>query len=148
MRQCTSGVLSLVGENGYTYGVPISYVYKNDKLYFHCAKSGHKIEALKKHNKISFTVIGIDKVLPATTSTCYKSAIAFGKASFVALPEEKRHALTLLVEKYSPQRKDECQSIITKKINAVQLVALDIEYMSGKEAIEFTKERKSADKPT
>ena len=50
----TSGVLSLLGEDGYPYGVPLSYVYQNGKLLFHCATKGHKLDALRREEKCSF----------------------------------------------------------------------------------------------
>ena len=43
----TSGVLSLLGDEGYPYGVPLSYVLVGDKIFFHCAKTGHKIDAIR-----------------------------------------------------------------------------------------------------
>lgn len=107
----------------------------------HCAKKGNKIDALKKHNKVSFTVIAEDRVLPERTSTCYRSVIVFGRARLAGTPEEKRQALQLLVEKYSPQRMAECERIIEKKMDNVQVIVLDIEHLSGKEAIELTKEK-------
>ena len=52
------GVLSVLGDNDYPYGVPMNFFYdENDNaIYFHCAKSGHKLDAINKHPKCSFTV--------------------------------------------------------------------------------------------
>ena len=52
------GVLSVFGENGYPYGLPINYWYneENGYLYFHSGKSGHKVDALSQNNKVSFCV--------------------------------------------------------------------------------------------
>ena len=58
------GVLSLLGEDGYPYGVPLSYVYRNGKLLFHCATKGHKLDALRREEKCSFCVIGQDEIVP------------------------------------------------------------------------------------
>ena len=44
----SSGVLALAGENGYPYAVPLSYVYDGGRLYFHCARSGHKLDAIRR----------------------------------------------------------------------------------------------------
>ena len=46
------GVISLTGENGYPYGVPVNYAYHNDGIYIHCAKIGHKLDAIKKDSNI------------------------------------------------------------------------------------------------
>ena len=47
----TSGVLALSGDNDYPYALPISYVYDGHKLFFHCAKSRHKIDAIQRNCK-------------------------------------------------------------------------------------------------
>ncbi len=57
LHRGTSGVLALLGDNDYPYAVPISYVYDNGKIYFHSAKSGHKIDAVQRTAKASFCVI-------------------------------------------------------------------------------------------
>ena len=54
LNRNTSGTLALIGDNDYPYAVPISYVYIDGKLYFHSAKSGHKIDAIIKHEKASY----------------------------------------------------------------------------------------------
>ena len=50
LKQEPRGVLSLMGEDGYPYGLPISYWYceADGKIYFHGAKSGHKIDAIQR----------------------------------------------------------------------------------------------------
>ncbi len=60
----TSGVLALAGDDNYPYAVPISYVYDGEKIYFHCAKSGHKLDAIQRNEKVSFCVIDQDKIVP------------------------------------------------------------------------------------
>ena len=78
LRQGTSGVLSLLGDGGYPYGVPLSYVYHNGRLYFHCAKAGHKLDAIRRERKCSFCVIAQDLVAPEKYTTLFRSVIAFG----------------------------------------------------------------------
>ena len=60
----TSGVLALAGDEGYPYALPISYVYDGERVYFHCAKSGHKLDALRRCPKASFCVVDQDQVVP------------------------------------------------------------------------------------
>ena len=74
----TSGVLALQGEGGYPYAVPLSYVYTGGRFYFHCARAGHKIDAVRHSPKASFCVIGQDQVVPEEYTTYYRSVIAFG----------------------------------------------------------------------
>ena len=57
-----TGVLAVLGDNGYPYAVPLNYVYENGKIYFHCAKAGHKISAMQNCEKVSFCVIDKDDV--------------------------------------------------------------------------------------
>ena len=90
LNKCTSGVLSVIGDDGYPYGVPVSYAYSDGKIFFHCAKEGHKVDAIKNNPKVSFTVIAQDDVVPEAYGTDFASVIAFGKASFVEDPEENR----------------------------------------------------------
>ncbi|MCL1982466.1 MAG: GNAT family N-acetyltransferase [Clostridiales bacterium] len=138
LENCTSGVLSLVGDDGYAYGVPMSFRHKDGKLYFHSAMKGHKIDSINKHDRVSFTVIETDYVVPSEFTTYYRSAIAFGRIRLASGIEEKREALGLLVEKYSAGYEEESKSEIEGSIAGVQILVLDIEHLTGKEAIEFS----------
>ena len=60
----TSGVLAVDGDNDYPYAVPLSYVYCDSKIFFHCARSGHKLDAIARNEKVSFCVIEADQVMP------------------------------------------------------------------------------------
>ena len=64
LRRGSSGVLAVLGDDAYPYAVPLSYVYADGKLYFHGAKEGHKIDAIRQHAKASFCVIDRDAVVP------------------------------------------------------------------------------------
>ena len=56
LHRGTSGVLALSGDDDYPYAVPISYVFDGAKLYFHCAKDGHKLDAIQRSSKaVSYT---------------------------------------------------------------------------------------------
>ena len=79
LEKGTAGVLALSGDNDYPYAVPVSYVYYNCKLFFHGAKTGHKIDAIRKCSKASFCVIDQDHIVPEEYTTYFRSVIAFGK---------------------------------------------------------------------
>ena len=51
-----SGVLSVEGDNNYLYAVPMSYLYEDNKIYFHSVNSGYKIDSIKKNQKVFFFV--------------------------------------------------------------------------------------------
>ena len=91
----TSGVLALSGDGGYPYAVPISYVFDGAKLYFHCAKSGHKLDAVRRNPKASFCVVDQDLIVPERYTTYYRSVLAFGVMRILGDDGEKR----ALVEK-------------------------------------------------
>ena len=60
----TNGVLAVLGDEGYPYAVPLSYVWHDGRIYFHCAKSGHKLDAIRACDKVCFTVVDKDDVIP------------------------------------------------------------------------------------
>lgn len=106
MDGCTNDVLACIGDEDYPYAVPLSYVYINDKIYFHSAKSGHKIDAITKNPKISFTVIDEDTIVSEKYTTYFRSIIAFGKARIVE-GGERQEVFEALVEKYSGDQPEE-----------------------------------------
>ncbi|MFP4461100.1 MAG: pyridoxamine 5'-phosphate oxidase family protein [Thermotogota bacterium] len=138
----TSGVLALIGDDDYPYAVPISYVYKDNKIYFHCAYSGHKIDALKAHPKVSFCIIDKDQIIPEEFTTYYRSVIIFGQARILEDEKEKKKALKTLAAKYSPSHEKGRLEEINKLFQQTCMVEIVVEHLSGKEAIELTRERK------
>ena len=143
LKGSTSGVLALLGDDDYPYAVPMSYVYDNSKIYFHCAKTGHKIDAVKKCNKASFCVIAQDEVIPERYTTHYKSVIAFGKIRIIEDETEKRKSIELLAEKYTPDDEEGRLAEIDREYAALCMIELSVEHMTGKEAIELTKMREN-----
>lgn len=142
LREGTSGVLSLTGDEGYPYGVPLSYVYDGDKLYFHCAKEGHKIDAIRKNPKASFCVIAQDEIVPEKYTTCYRSVIAFGSVRILENEGEKRRAIEELALKYAPEDSEENrQKYIEKDWEPLCMLEMTVEHLSGKEAIELVRRK-------
>lgn len=137
----TSGVLAVYGDKEYPYAVPLSYVYNDSKIYFHCAKTGHKIDAILRNNKVSFCVIDQDHIVPEEYTTYFRSVIAFGIARVLENEVEKREALEKLSERYSPDHKQGRLHEIDKLFNQVCLIELAIDHMTGKEAIELVKDK-------
>ena len=138
LKRNTAGVLAVSGDDGYPYAVPLSYVYDGGVMYFHCAKSGHKLDAIKRNNKVSFCVVDQDHVVPEEYTTYFRSVIVFGRASIVRQDDEIRSAIEKLAIKYYPDdSKDSRDSAIDKEYKAMCMVEIHIEHMSGKEAIEL-----------
>lgn len=142
LREGTSGVLSLTGDEGYPYGVPLSYVYDGDKLYFHCAKEGHKIDAIRKNPKASFCVIAQDEIVPEKYTTCYRSVIAFGSVRILENEGKKRRAIEELALKYAPEDSEENRhNYIEKDWEPLCMLEMTVEHLSGKEAIELVRRK-------
>ena len=140
LKKNTFGVLAVSGDDGYPYSVPLSYVYDNGSVYFHCAKSGHKLDAIKACDKVSFCVVDQDLVVPTEYTTYFRSVITFGRASILVDENEIRSAIEkLAVKYYSNDSKDNRDSAIEKEYKAMCMVKIHIEHMSGKEAIELIK---------
>jgi nitroimidazol reductase NimA-like FMN-containing flavoprotein (pyridoxamine 5'-phosphate oxidase superfamily) len=125
------GVLSTVDKHGQPYGVPLSFVYKNNVIYFHCALSGHKLENIETNSTVSFCVVGNTKVLPDKFATEYESAVVFGVASEIK-GAEMHSALLWLVEKYCPNFIDEGKQYIEQKNKATKCFKIEICHVSGK----------------
>ena len=138
LERGTSGVLAVLGDEGYPYAVPLSYVYRNGKIYFHCAKSGHKLEALKHCGKVSFCVVDQDQVKPEEYTTYFRSVIAFGRIRILEDDIEKRSAIEKLAVKYAPDETAEnLNKAIEREWKPLCMLEMEIEHLSGKQAIEL-----------
>lgn len=125
------GILSTVSPDGQPYGVPVSFVYTDDALYFHCAVEGHKLDNLESNPRVSFCVVGGTELLPDKFATRYESAIAFGKACEL-VGNEKRSALMQLLKKYSADFVEKGERYIENDIEKTRVFKIEIETLSGK----------------
>ena len=134
----TSGVLALSGADGQPYAVPLSYVYHEGKVYFHCARAGHKLDLLDQNPKVSFCVIGQDQVVPEKYTTYYRSVIVFGTVRRLTAGEEKRAAILALARRYSPDEPAEgVEAEIARYWDALCMLELTPGHITGKECIEL-----------
>ena len=138
LKRNTSGVLSLNGDDGYPYGVPLSYVYLDSKLYFHCAGAGHKLDSILKDDKVSFCVIDQDQVVGEEYTTYFRSVIAFGRARVLEGAEKLRPLVELCV-KYYPGHLEQTRQKAEHALKNVSIVEVTIEHMTGKTAMELVK---------
>jgi len=136
MARCTNGVLACASDDGYPYAVPLSYVYYKNKIYFHSAKAGHKIDSIKRDPKVSFAVVDEDTIVSEEYTTYYRSVIAFGKAR-IAEGAERLEAFRALVEKYSGDQPEESKRGKIEECTQSDIIAVDIEHMTGKQSIEY-----------
>ena len=138
LGRCTNGVLACLGDAGYPYAVPLNFVYHNEKLYFHCAKAGHKLDAIIKEPKVSFAVIDEDTIVSSEYTSYFRSVIAFGKARIVE-GDEWFDAFKALVEKYSGDQPEAAKISEIEACKRSHIIAIDIEHMTGKQAKELVK---------
>lgn len=127
------GVLSLLGDDGYPYGLPIShyYVEEDNKIYFHSAKEGHKIDAIKNYDKASFCVYDKGYRKDGEWALNINSVIVFGKIRFVTDSELTCKICTKLVQKFTDDE-EYLEKELTNALPRVQCLELEIEHMTGK----------------
>lgn len=141
LAQSTSGVLALAGDDGYPYAVPLSYVYDGEKIFFHCATEGHKLDAIHRCDKASFCVIAQDTIVPQRYTTYYRSVIAFGRICILQDKQEILDAIEKLAIKYSPDDEAGRRKEINDNLNHLCMLEMSVEHLTGKEARELAQQR-------
>lgn len=123
------GVLATIGDFGYPYNVVVNYVYLNNKIYFHCAQVGHKIDSIKSNEKVSFLVYDQVEVIGEELNTKYQSVHVFGKAKVL---DATHDVLLDLIKKYSNIDLIRANQMIEKEIDITSIVEIEIEHITGK----------------
>lgn len=126
------GVLAVHGDCGYPYAVPLNYIYDaaENCLYFHCAKQGHKRDAILRDPKVCFTVFGGDEKR-GDWAWYVKSAVVFGTASIVTDEEKKNAVLRALAKKHFPPEEDTEADLARNAVRA-DVVKIKVAHMTGK----------------
>ena len=134
LAESCRGVLAVNGDDGYPFAIPLNYFYEEaqGKIYFHGAKAGQKVDALKKSDKVCFTVYGNEHFEPGEWAPYVQSTVVFGRCHLIedaALTEAK---VRELAAKYYPGP-EEIEAEIAKAIKGVQLYEIEIEHLTGKQ---------------
>jgi len=146
LERGTHGVMGVMGVDGYPYTVPVSFVYHEGTIYFHCAKEGHKIDAIRACDKVSFTVVDSDEVKEKEYTTYFRSVIVFGRASVVEDEAEKKEALMAIARKFSPSMGQAShEAVIARSGARAHVVKIVPERMTGKEAIEYVQAKEAGE---
>ena len=129
----TRGVLSVQGDDGYPYGVPINHYYDEEtgKLYFHGADFGHRVDAIKRDPKVSYCVYGQDYQKEGDWAKYVKSVIVFGKAELIEDQEEIVKWSRALCDKF-PCPTEYIETEIEKDAKRTLCFAINIEDINGK----------------
>ncbi|SDJ67735.1 hypothetical protein SAMN04487760_11125 [Lachnospiraceae bacterium G41] len=127
------GVLSVLGDDDYPYGMPLNHYYCEDdgKIYFHGGKQGHKVDAIKRHDKASFCVYDQGFRNPGEWALNIRSVIVFGRIEIVEDTEKVLKISRLLSYKFT----DDEEYIEHELINAgprTLMFALKPECITGK----------------
>ncbi len=125
------GVLAVLGDEDYPYTVPMDYVYEDGHIYFHCAMSDHKLDAIRKHDKASFCVLSEGVKEENDWWYHFTSVVAFGRISEIADEVEKDKKLRLLGAKYFPTA-EHLEKEMASAASRALVLDLQIEHMTGK----------------
>ena len=135
------GRLATVGEDGYPYITPVNYVYFRGAVYFHCAKSGEKLDNIGRENRVCFAVdrplayldTGYDSQMPpCDVGQFYQSVVIRGRAEIVVDLEEKLAALNALMATHEGVAGYAGITGESKAVGLCHVVAIRIDSITGK----------------
>ena len=133
LKSAPRGVLSVVTEDGYPYGAPINHWYNEEdgKVYFHGGKKGHKIDALKQNNKVSFVCTDGGKPSEEGWWLVFRSVVVFGKVEFVEDEEKILEVARAISHKFT-QDDGYIEDEIKQSGRATLVFAITPEHITGK----------------
>ena len=140
VRNCQWAVLSMVNGKkeyplglGSPYAIPVSPVFLDGCIYFHCALNGHKIDNLKNDNRVCLCCVGQAENDEKAFSVAYTSSLVYARAIEVEDWMEKEKALLAICEKFAPSQKDRMQGCVADQVNHTAIWRLELLDMSGKQ---------------
>ena len=137
LQNSRRGVLAVNGDDGYPYAIPVNYFYDREKqkIYFHGARAGHKVDALRACDKVCSTVYGNETIREEAWAPFMQSVVVFGRCHLMEAGPETTVRLKQFAMKYYPN-----EQLVDEEIaqagRAVQLFEITIEHLSGKEVQE------------
>ena len=149
LMTCPVGRLGTVGPDGWPMVKPLNYVFLNDRIYFHTAKEGEKIDHMRKNDRVCFEVdrpiayVRGAKENPCAAEFLYRSVIIKGRATIVDDEQEQRAALLGLMRKYQPE--GGYGDFLPARIAVTGVVRIEIEQLSGKQDLGKDHHRKAVE---
>lgn len=131
LQSAPRGVLAVLGDGGYPYTVPMDFVYEDGVLYFHCAKVGHKLDAISSCDKASFCVMDEGFRKEGDWALNITSVIVFGRIRIVEDAKLSTEKLRLLGRKYYPDF-ESVEREIQQVGSRACILAMTVEHMTGK----------------
>ena len=133
LKSAPRGVLSVIGDEGWPYGMPMNYWYNEEdgKIYFHSAKRGHRTDSLLRDSRASFCVLDEGRVMEGDWAPTVRSVIAFGRIEFI---DDKELALELVRKLSYKYTSDEAfiDEEIRRFASGFRLFAMNVEQITGK----------------
>lgn len=128
------GVLAVNGDDGYPYAVPVNFLFdeKENKIYIHGSRFGHKNEAIKKCDKVCFTVYGNEQIKKEAWAPFLTSVVIFGRCRLPEQSDKTVKVLKELASKYYPDE-NSVNEEMTKAGTRVQMYEITIEHITAKE---------------
>lgn len=129
--------LAVNGDDGYPFAFPIDYRFDADanKIYFHGAKAGQKVDALRRSDKVCLTVMGNERLEDGEWAPYVQSVVVFGRCRLVDDAAKTEAEVRHLALKYYPSA-EEVERELEKYLSAVQLYEIEIEHLTGKQVQE------------
>ena len=137
LKEQTRGVLAVLGDGDYPYGMPMNHFYNEEDgcIYFHCGKAGHRLDAIKKHDKVSFCVYNNGVRKDGDWALHVNSVIVFGKLEVIDDMEMITDISNRLSRKFT-QDEAYIQKEIELYAKETLLLKLKPEHMCGKQVKE------------
>ena len=132
MAKAEYGELSTVDENGMPYGVPVNFVYEGNKIWFHSATEGHKVQNMAKNAKVSFCVITDVGLLPSEFNTRFRSVIAFGTVAQVEDEAQKVAVFHKILDKFSPDFQESGAKYIADAGHNAKVYEITVDHITAK----------------
>ncbi len=133
LKAGSMGVLSTASADAEPYGVPVNYCYSESEncIFFHCARTGKKLDHIAQNPRVSFLVIGQQAVVPERFITHYDSALVTGRANIVTDRDEIVEKLIAVCDRFAPGqgRRD---AVIEQYLPAVAIVKITVDAITGK----------------
>lgn len=137
LRNNTRAAFSVNGDDGYPYTIPVNFYYDEDdnRIYFHSAKKGHKIDSMKANDKVCLTTWNDGYLEDGDWAFHVSSCVVFGRARLIEDRKITEEKVRKFARKYYPSA-EEVEEEIKRSLAGVQLVAIEIEHISGKKVHE------------
>ena len=137
LHHARRGVLAVHGDEGYPYAIPVNFLYddQEQRIYFHGAHAGHKVDALRACDKVCFTVLSDEIIRGEPWAPYMQSVVVFGRCRLLKSGPEALALVKRLAMKYYPDERLADEEIAASG-KAVQVYEITIEHLSGKEVQE------------